>query len=115
MWYYDMLNVPEDTETATDGFRDYLLIYFEEDFVKSIANHAYRNKVNIMAPPNKTLPHPRRESYIDRAMIEDEAQLVATLWKLDPRKPDEYMELVECIFAMYGEEIDEEKIKKRNN
>lgn len=65
MWYYYMLNLPEDTETATDRFRDYLKTYFDEAFVNSITNHAFKNRVTIMVPPKKTLPPPRRGFYVD--------------------------------------------------
>lgn len=61
MWYYYMLNLPDDSKTVTDGFRNYLLAYFEENFVKTIVNQAARNHVNIIMPPKKILSPPREE------------------------------------------------------
>lgn len=86
-----MLNMPDDSEIATDVFRNYLLEYFEKEFVNKIVNQASRNWVNIMAPPKKTLLPPRRGAYVDRVEIENEAQLGTTLMQLDPaQKPEEY-------------------------
>lgn len=36
-----MLNMSTDSETTTDGFRNYLLEYFENDFLKKIINHTF--------------------------------------------------------------------------
>lgn len=78
------MNLPDDSETTTNSFCNFMHEYHDKVFVDKIINQAARQIVNIIAPLKRLVPPPMRGSFIDRAVIERETQVVAELLKVDP-------------------------------
>lgn len=65
-------------KVATDGFRSFSQGYFDEVFVKNIANSAFKSKANIISPPKKMFPTPKRITFVNKTEIEAEAHQAPT-------------------------------------
>lgn len=76
MWYYFLVNLLEDLEIVTNGFRNFLLEYRDKIVVDVFINLAARQQVKIMAPLERSIPPLIRRSFVDRAKIEREYQVL---------------------------------------
>lgn len=51
IWYYYLINLPEDPEIATDGFRNFSLNYKHKPLVDKFVNSAPRQHISIATLP----------------------------------------------------------------
>lgn len=73
MWYYFMMNIPDDSKTATDGFCNYLLEYFRERYCQEDRQLGCQKSCEHNGTSEETCTSSDARIFVDRGKIEEEA------------------------------------------